>query len=249
MDARAKEMEARAKESAEEAARAAEKASRLSEAPRIAIVLDDWGYNIRNLKAALELEAPITFSILPNLPYSRRIARAAYDEGREVILHLPLEPHEDIPLEKNTLLVGMEEEEAAENFQSCIDSVPHLAGISNHMGSKATEDERLMSIVFKKMKAEDLYFLDSLVTSSSVCRRLSGASGIRFASRSVFLDNDADEEYIKGQIEELLDQAQATGSAIGVGHDRQNTIKVLAVMIPEIKSAGVQIVPASELAE
>ncbi|HOX09363.1 MAG TPA: hypothetical protein PLA52_01830, partial [Candidatus Omnitrophota bacterium] len=38
--------------------------------PRIAIVLDDWGYNTKNVDAVAAIDAPLTLSVLPALPYS-----------------------------------------------------------------------------------------------------------------------------------------------------------------------------------
>jgi hypothetical protein len=216
---------------------------------RVAIVLDDWGYNLRNLKQALALKGPLTFSILPGLPYSERIARAARENGDEVILHLPLEPYEDLPLEENTIMSDMTEDEIAEKLELSMSSVPGLKGISNHMGSKATSDRRVMSVIFRKLKPEDLYFMDSFVTSGSVCGELCREMGVKFASRSVFLDNSLDTGYIKGQIKELARQAVATGWAIGVGHDRAATIAALGETLPELREMGINIVPVSELAE
>ena len=117
------------------------------------------------------------------------------------------------------------------------------------MGSKATEDKKLMSCILKDMKEYDLYFLDSMVTNKTVCRELSRNIGVRYISRSVFLDNEADAEYIKGQLRELANQAIATGWAIGIGHDRTLTIKTIAEMITEIRNMGIEIVPVSELLE
>jgi polysaccharide deacetylase 2 family uncharacterized protein YibQ len=216
---------------------------------KIAIVLDDWGYNLKNVEGLFELDAPITLSILPGLPYSQLIARKAHANGNEVLLHLPLEPHENIPLEKETIMTAMTDKEVAETTDRLISSVPHLKGLSNHMGSKATEDKRLMSIVFKRMKKRKLYFLDSLVTSRSVCRELSRDIGVKFAARSVFLDNELSSEYIKEKISELAEKALATGWAVGIGHDRAVTIAALAEMIPKLREMEIEIVPASAIAE
>ncbi|MDB4349788.1 divergent polysaccharide deacetylase family protein [Omnitrophica bacterium] len=235
------------KEKAEETLR--KKAKEALSKARVAIILDDWGYNVNNVADALALDAPITFSILPNLPFSQRIARAAQGSGKEVILHLPMEPYEDLPLEKNTIMTDMTDAQILLNLEKAILSVPHLKGISNHMGSKATEDERLMSAIFKRMEKGELYFLDSLVTNGSVCRDLSRRLGVKFVARSVFLDNESDPEYIKGQIRELAHQALNTGWALGIGHDRALTIEVLSVMIPELKDMGIEIVPVSEIAQ
>ena len=37
---------------------------------KVAIVLDDFGYNYKNVETVMELKKPVTFSILPHLPYS-----------------------------------------------------------------------------------------------------------------------------------------------------------------------------------
>lgn len=216
---------------------------------RAAIVLDDFGYNLRNVKDVWALGVPVTLSILPNLPYSRTISLAAKEHGFEHILHLPLEPHENRRLEERTIMTSMTDEEVIETLKWDMLSVPGLAGINNHMGSRGTEDKRVMSVIFREMKAKGLYFLDSLVTNRSVCRRASREAGIKFAARSVFLDNETDADYIARQIRELADRALAAGSAIGIGHDRPLTIAVIKDMLPELKQRGIRLVPASELAE
>ncbi|MEE8359316.1 MAG: divergent polysaccharide deacetylase family protein [Candidatus Omnitrophota bacterium] len=218
------------------------------EGAKIAIVLDDWGYNLRNLNTLLEIEAPITLSVLPNLPYSRVVARNAYVDGKEIILHLPLEPREPMSLEKDTITTEMTDKEALENLERAILSIPHLKGVSNHMGSKATEDKRLMRTLFKKIKNDGFYFLDSRVTTRSVCFEMADDVGVKFAARSVFLDNELNTEYIKGQIRETARQALLTGWAIGIGHDRAVTVAALAEMIPQLKEMGIEIVPVSEIA-
>ncbi len=219
------------------------------EGAKIAIVIDDWGYNLKNLDTLLEIEAPITLSVLPNLPYSRVVAKKAHVDGKEVILHLPLEPHEAMSLEKDTITTEMTDEEALENLERAILSIPHLKGVSNHMGSKATEDKRLMCTMLKKIKKDDLYFLDSRVTTGSICPEIAEDVGVRFAARSVFIDNELNTEYIKGQIMETARQAFQTGWAIGIGHDRAVTIAALAEMVPKLKEMGIEIVPVSEIAK
>ena len=59
--------------------------------PRIAIIIDDLGYQLAAGRRALGLPGPIAFAVLPDTPYGRRLARLANDAGKEVLLHLPLE--------------------------------------------------------------------------------------------------------------------------------------------------------------
>ena len=52
---------------------------------KIAIVLDDWGYNLNNLPILKQIKYPMTLSILPNLAYSKRINQEGRALGCEII--------------------------------------------------------------------------------------------------------------------------------------------------------------------
>lgn len=215
---------------------------------KVVVILDDWGYNVRNLAAVSQIDKPLTLSILPNLRYSTTIAKKAKENNFEVILHMPMEPKNDrIRLELNTLYTTMGEEGIKAQLARALKSVPYASGISNHEGSKATEDERMMRVVFGELKKQNLYFLDSLVSNESVCEWLSREMKVKFAKRSIFLDNEDDVDYIKKQFEQLLHMAIATGDAIGIGHDRAKTIIVLKEMIPKFEENGVELSYVSDL--
>lgn len=196
---------------------------------KVAIVLDDWGYNMNNMELLNSIEIPLTISVLPNLTYSYRIAHAQNTrKNREVILHMPMEPESDaIALERNTLLTSMKREEITDIFNTALKAVPHANGISNHMGSKATKDRRLMRIVMEGLKTKDLYFLDSLATPDTVCEEESKKTGVRFVKRDIFLDNLSDRDYISSQLDKLKKAAIRSGNAVGIGHDRELTLEVI----------------------
>jgi len=219
-------------------------------APKIAIVLDDFGYNYKNVEAVFNLKTPVTFSILPYHPYSRTIAKRVHEKGYEEILHLPLEPYENeknVKPESNCITVNMKKEEALKKLTKALEDVPYATGISNHQGSKATEDEALMQAIFAELKTRKLFFLDSLVTSKSLCKKAAKDAGIGFGRRSVFLDNKEDLEYIRTQMQQLVKKAKKVGSAVGIGHDREKTIAALAILLPEAQKEGVEFVFLSEL--
>jgi len=221
---------------------------------RIAIVLDDWGYNTNNLSAFSDLKTPITISILPNLPYSKQVAQAAKRQGHQLILHLPLESKGNEHAEKDTLYCNMNEGEITEKLKQMLNSVPGISGANNHQGSKATEDTRMMSIVLSELKRERLFFLDSFSTNKSVCSKIAKAIGIRYAKRDIFMDipnsklkNEALRAYIRGQLDKLYIIAIKKGYAIGIGHDRKTTLDVLKDAIPQLENRGIKFVFLSEL--
>jgi hypothetical protein len=214
---------------------------------KIAIVLDDWGYNLNNLPALGKIKYPLTMSVLPNLAYSGAVANEFNKRGYEVILHLPLEPREKSHLERNTIMISMNEETIKNIIDKDLAAVSHVKGVSNHMGSSATEDLRTMTVVFKELKRKQLYFLDSLVSSQSVTRGLARTMDLKFAKRDVFLDNQEEPEYIKGQLNKLKVKAAVYGQAIGIGHDRKITLEVLRDMMPQLEKEGYRFVFVSEL--
>lgn len=216
--------------------------------PKVAIVLDDWGYNIKNINGLLEIDKPITLSILPGLPYSTFVANKAKEHNFEVILHMPMEPKAKMRLELSTLYTTMSDDEIRSNLAKALESVLYAKGISNHEGSKATEDKRLMRAVFGELKKDNLFFLDSLVTNDSVCGPLAREMKMRFAKRDIFLDNESNPAYIRKQFGKLIDLAVKNGEAVGIGHDRPNTIAVLKEMIPQLEEKGVELTYISDLA-
>lgn len=215
---------------------------------KIAIVLDDWGYNLNNLPAAEAIGYPLTISVLPNLNFSAKVAEELHGRGFEIILHLPMEPKEKLPLEKDTILSSMSAEEVRGILDKDLEAIPYVRGVSNHMGSKVTADPRLMQLVFEDLKKRKLYFLDSYVTAGSVCAKLAEKNKVRFIQRDVFLDNKLEPAYIKGQLFKLKAKAKTRGYAVGIGHDRKATLQVLKEVMPQLEKEGYKFVFVSELA-
>lgn len=215
---------------------------------KIAIVIDDLGYNLRNLELLKQIKYPLTVSLLPKLNYSRVIAEELHQGGKEIILHLPLEPHEKFRLEQDTIMTGMDEKRITSILTADLKDIPYLAGVSNHMGSKATEDPRLVGIIFKELKKKRLYFLDSFVSSKSVCEEVAETMQLAFAERDIFLDNKEDPDYIRAQISKLKIKAKLYGQAVGIGHDRRVTLETLAQILPGLEEEGFRLVYISELA-
>lgn len=224
--------------------------AQLKPAPKgsIAIVIDDWGYNLNNLAALERIKVPLTAAVLPNLPYSAEISRQLHSRGFEIILHLPMEPRQEQSLEEDTVRTSMDEAQIRRILARDLENLGFAKGVSNHMGSRATEDARTMSAVFRELKDRGLYFFDSLVSARSVCPALARKTGLRFAKRDVFLDNQQDRDYIRGQVEKLKARARLNGKAIGIGHDRRLTLEVLQVLIPQLQKEGYRFVFVSDLA-
>ncbi|MFA6384671.1 MAG: divergent polysaccharide deacetylase family protein, partial [Candidatus Omnitrophota bacterium] len=128
-----------------------------------------------------------------------------------------------------------------------LSTFPYIRGISNHMGSRATEDNRTMQVIMSDLKNKHLYFLDSFVTSLSVAQSEAFRSRVSFVKRDIFLDNQPDPAYIRQQIYKLVSRARQHGYAVGIGHDRKATLEVLRQVMPEIIKEGYRFVNLSEV--
>ena len=215
---------------------------------RVAIIFDDAGYGI---KAAQEVEAigrPVTISVLPRLPFSTQIAEEAPQHGMQVILHLPVQPdNRSIALGPGGITVDMADDEIRQTVNDDLATVPSAVGANNHMGSLGTADPRVMRAVMDVMKTRHLFFVDSMTSSRSVAAKVAREMGVPTAVRAVFLDNEDNEEYVRGQFRALIAIAQSRGDAIAIGHVGKVTARVLVSMLPEFDEAGIQLVRVSDL--
>jgi uncharacterized protein len=221
--------------------------------PRLAIIIDDLGNDRPAADSLMALPFPLTISVLPHLPLSAEIAEEAYRRNDEVMLHLPMEsrgestPSESAKPEEIELREGMNRAQVHDLVASMLDTVPHASGVNNHQGSRATADPALMQAVMAELRARGLFFVDSRTTASTVAYNAAESTGVRAASRKVFLDDIPTREAILAQLDLAGLDARRDGSAIAIGHPHPATIAALAEETPRLESRGIHMVFASEL--
>lgn len=216
-----------------------------SDLPKIAIVMDDLGPNKDAAKTVFALNAPLTLSILPHEAYSEWIAKEGHRLGHKIIAHIPMEAVSPQRLGKGSLSTWMTDREIAETLSDDIRSIPQISGVSNHMGSAFTKDERAMRALISELKKHRLFFLDSFTTAESVGYKLAKAEGLDALRRDVFLDNNDDLREIEAQWKRLLDISRKKGYAIALAHPRKNTLEFLQRKLENNKEAT--LIPITEL--
>jgi len=217
---------------------------------RLAIIIDDLGYDRDAADALLALGFPLTVSVLPHLTLSSEVAEEAYRRGDEVMLHLPMQSESPTAkTEEVELRVGMNIKQVDSALAGMLETVPHAVGVNNHQGSRATADPALMAELMPELRRRGLFFVDSRTLASTVAYDTAERFGVRAASRKVFLDDSANSEAILRQLELAARDAERDGSAIAIGHPRPDTIAVLAERLPRLESEGIRLVFVSELVQ
>lgn len=216
--------------------------------PAISIIIDDLG----NLKSrdmrAIQLPGAITYAFLPHTPHVRSLAKYAHALHKEVMLHLPMEAMAHKHMGPGGLTLEMSHQELARQLAIDLESVPHAAGINNHMGSLLTQHPGHMAWLMQEIsKHDNLYFVDSYTAKGSIARQVANEHWVPNLRRDVFLDDDRDPEKIKQQFARLLKKARSNGTALAIGHPYPETLAILEQQLPQLEAAGIVLVPVSKL--
>lgn len=214
---------------------------------KLAVILDDAGYSEAAVASLATLPPQVAVAVLPNAPASAAVAEALRGQGRELLLHMPMEPEGNgANPGDDALVVGLDPGEVRARLERALAVVGPVAGVNNHMGSRATSDAELMRHFMKALAGRGLYFLDSRTTPASVAASLAREAGIRTLRRDVFLDVVEDEGAVRSALATAASLARSKGQAVAIGHVHPLTLRVLHEELPRL--SGVTLVRPSALA-
>ncbi|OTA19184.1 hypothetical protein Xbed_02581 [Xenorhabdus beddingii] len=209
-------------------------------AARLAIVIDDVGYRVNEENKILQMPVAVSIAILPDSPHGRKIAEKAHQQGREILIHLPMAPLGKQPLEKNTLHPAMSREEIDRIIQEAIQKVPHAVGLNNHMGSAMTSNlsgmEKVMQVLSHHPSHHPLYFLDSVTIGNTQVTKAAMGTSVPVIRRNVFLDNVQTEAETRHQLNRAIALARKQGFAIAIGHPHPTTVRALQQALAALPS-------------
>ena len=196
--------------------------------PQVAIIIDDMGYHQQIGRQLLALDLNLTFSFLPQAPYTLQQEKQAWVKGRDVLLHMPMQAHDRaFNPGPGALYLKYSPKQMRSIVAEDLNSVPHAIGSNNHMGSAFTEDRAAMHEVLAVLKKRGLFFIDSYTTADSIGLDEARKMSVPTARRHIFLDNVQNRKKICRQLDKLVVLARKKGWAIGIGHPHQATLDAL----------------------
>lgn len=216
---------------------------------RAAVIIDDLGNDRAAVLRLAGWRQPVAGAVLPGLAGSAGAAESLSRSGKEVLLHLPMEPRGFPPASPGpgVILMSQTDGEIRATLAADLESVPGALGVNNHMGSAATADRRVMRVVAGELARRGLFFVDSRTTDETVAAEAAAQARVPCASRRVFLDDVATEAAIERSLADLVAKAKAEGSAIAIGHPHPVTLSILERELPRLADRGVRLVRVSEL--
>ncbi|MBC52268.1 MAG: hypothetical protein CMQ34_00370 [Gammaproteobacteria bacterium] len=225
----------------------ADTSATLMNSNRLAIILDDIGYSAEAGERAVKLPGAVTYAVLPFTPHGQALARMAHDAGKEVMLHAPMSNLAGMALGEGGLTLALPEEEFVRTLRAAIADIPHVVGVNNHTGSELTAAEQPMQWVMRELKAQGLFFVDSMTTGKSVAEKIAIDNQVPALKRHVFLDNEATPEAIDREFQRAVAIAQQLGFAVAIGHPYPETLDYLEQAITQLPAHSITLVPASAL--
>ncbi len=214
----------------------------------IALIIDDLGERLDLDRRVSDLPVAVTCAVLPFTPHGREMAERCHRQGKEVMLHMPMEADNGANPGPGALTVDMHRDQVEAALAAALADLPHVRGVNNHMGSRFTRDQQRMSWTMQALARHGgLYFIDSRTSHQTVAAYQAALHGIPQASRHIFLDHDIEPHLIERQFRSLLLHAFRHGHAIGIGHPYPETLALLERVLPRLAQINVHVVPVSEL--
>lgn len=220
--------------------------------PLLSIVVDDFGYFSGTLLDDFcKLDPAVTFAVLPDLTHSVAAMQMADESGHETIIHIPMEP-QGYPKNNpgdNAIFVHLSEKQIIKRMKHYIKQLPLCIGANNHMGSLATADKDVMQSVLEVLKREDMYFVDSRTSSSSIAFATAREMLMKTHENMLFLDSpDISEATFKTKLNRLKQLKEKNDKVLVITHCKdKGKLAYLQRMINAAETMGYQLVPVSEL--
>jgi len=217
----------------------------------VAIIIDDIGFNLVKIKRIAALPVKLTGAIIPLTPYYKAAANILFASGKDVFLHMPMQPNYKMPdvieysmaIRSNTTPA-----QAAEFTEKSIALIPHIVGLNNHEGSIATENMAQMEAIMPVIKRHNLVFVDSGTTNNTVAWKAAHNAGLRWAKRNYFLDIVIKKPEVTDAFLKAIAMAKNRGEVVIIGHPHEVTLAMLEEQIPKALAEGVIFVGASQIA-
>ncbi|WP_133408247.1 divergent polysaccharide deacetylase family protein [Parashewanella tropica] len=215
-------------------------------AAQVAIIIDDVGYR-QSDKQVLQLPPQITLSFLPFTPLSHELSKQAYQQGHEIMLHLPMQALNGKAMGIGGINSDMNQRAINNILDKAIKDIPYAKGVNNHMGSFVTQLEQPMKWLMAELKQRNMFFVDSITTRYTKARSEADKAHVPNLRRTVFLDNDTSPQGLEHQFQHIIKLSKTHDHFIVIAHPHLETIEYLKENLGRLKHYNVQVIPVTQL--
>ena len=231
--------------------------------PMLAIIINDFGQTREGVKEMMELDAHLTFGVIPFLPYSSQDAESALKSGKDTILHISFDDG-SIPssaLGPRKITHELSEENVLTIISDALKEIPGAIGISNHLGSINNGYDSVMKNMISyysknQVNGSKLIFIDNIPGNQKTSVLSKYSSEYNYTNRIALVDTvldgkDSTVSSIKNQIKKAARIAEENGFAVAIGHvgaeGGVRTAEAIKSMLSWLGEKNIKLVTLSEL--
>ena len=219
-----------------------------SRRPKIVLVLGGMGLNQKLTRQAIEkLPGDVTLGFAPYGDDLQSQVNKARARGHEILLQVPMEPvgYPGTNPGPNTLLTDATPEDNLKALTWHMSRLAGYSGITNYMGARLLGEEDALRPVMKELKARGLVYLENGTGNPTLSAKLGQEVRLPVRNAGLVIDADPTAPAIAAALEQLEQEAIATGWAIGTGAGLEVTIETVAEWIKTLQEKGILLVPVS----
>ena len=218
--------------------------------PRIAIIVGGMGLNVVATRQAVQqLPDEVTLGFAPYGNEVSALVAMARGGGHEVLLQLPMEPHEkeDLP-GQHALMSGVDAPTNINNLHWMMSRMVGYMGVVNFLGGKFTAKESDLLPVLREIGSRGLIYLDDGSSPQSIAVTRAQSVGLPALRADIQLDLTPTPEALETALSRLEALARSRGFAIGFAQGLPFAIEPIARFARGLDKRGVTLVPLSALA-
>ncbi|NWG46052.1 MAG: divergent polysaccharide deacetylase family protein, partial [Alphaproteobacteria bacterium] len=218
--------------------------------PRIALVLTGLGLSPTATREVLA-DAPdaVSLAFSPHAGGLQSWINRARAKGHEVMLHLPLEPH-DFPANDpgpNTLLAGAGAPENDARLNWVLSRATGYTGLLAEGGHRFTASEDALAPVLATLERRGLLLVEDGASPRSLTERLARTGGVDAGLADRRIDLRLSRAAIDLMLLDLETIARNRGIAIGLGFAYPITVEQIVAWAPTLRTKGIDLVPVSDV--
>lgn len=160
----------------------------------VSFVVLGAGHNHDLTRQALkEFPPEVAFSLSPFLPQAKKWAHEIWQEKREILVTIPLEP-DSFPSNDpgpNTLMTCLSGEENIERLNWALRQVPNAVGLTHDTGDHFTTDSKALEAILQHTRRLGFFFVDTCLSPESMVSSVAPQQGCPYILTSYFLKNSA----------------------------------------------------------
>lgn len=218
--------------------------------PAVSIIVGGLGINYAHTRSAIdELPPEVTLSFAPHARGLQTWIRRAREAGHEVLIELPLEPHDHgrVRPHPSTLRSDLDAGANTARLEALLSQVHGYYGVINYQGDKFVTSEPAAETLFSALKSRGVAFFEDGSLKGTTLRTAAAEAGARYSRADYVIDARIEADAMRGQLMALETAARENGGALGTAIAYPLTLDIVKEWTDQLAEKGVTLAPASTL--